>query len=96
VYSALYLRDRTAQNFIRGVARKCNITGSLLIEVIGFPKGNLYREFDDDSVRNLREEQNIVAKFQEVELPPALRTPLAVDTQILESYLNDGYELKGP
>lgn len=76
LYRAMYLRDRTVSSFLLGLAQKCGIPNSRIVEVKWVNENGHHITFDDDVVCSLKDGQSMIAEFREVEVPPMWRTPI--------------------
>jgi hypothetical protein len=91
------LKAHTLKNFLHGLATKCDISPSHIVEMAWVNSQGIHVRFDDESVCELANEQAMVAEFIEVEVPPAWRTSPSSDvdrTEIYRDHLDGGGPMK--
>ncbi|KAF2801989.1 uncharacterized protein BDZ99DRAFT_212259 [Mytilinidion resinicola] len=67
-YRAMYLKNRTREEFLYKLGTKCDVTLSQIIQTVRVNKLGLECIFDDAAVCDLAEGQDMVAEFQDIQL----------------------------
>lgn len=102
-YRAVYLMQRTLKDFVNGVALKCNVEPTQVVRTIHLNRAGLNILFDDESVRELPEGQDMRAEFHNLSPHPPLKrewdagpTDIQVDGDLTtaEDVQLTGYELR--
>ena len=72
-YKAVYLMQRTTQNLIASIARKCEVDPNHVIRTLRVNPKGLMISVDDDVVSALSEGQDMVVEFKEVDTTAGLK-----------------------
>jgi hypothetical protein len=101
-YRAVYLMQRTLRDLVQEVARKSGIEPNRVLQTVRI-KQSLHILFDDDTVQELPEGQDLIAEFHEIKpKSPTKRewdsgpTDIQVDGDIdvSQNVQTEGYELR--
>jgi hypothetical protein len=93
----------TLKDLVSGIARKCNIEATKILRTIRINSKGLNILFDDESVKELPEGQDMVAEFTEIRPNSPMRrewesasTEIQVDGDIdvATTVQSEGYELR--
>jgi hypothetical protein len=84
LYRAIYLRHLSAKNFLDCLAKKCEVAESQIVEAIMVNKDG-HHIFDDNIVSKFTDGQDMVVKFQEVELSQTKLSSLR-DIEVCSSF----------
>lgn len=102
-YRAIYLMQRTLKDLVNGIAMKCNVEATKVLRTIRINKQGLSIVFDDESVGELPEGQDMVAEFNEMRPHSPMKrewdagpTDIQVDGDIdvATTLQSEGYELR--
>jgi hypothetical protein len=106
-YRAVYLMQRTLNDFKNGIAAKWNLEATKILRILRVLDRGLQVEMDDDVVREMSEGQDIILEIAEVQndQPPSLKREweMSVDEIIVDSdnpsgtqnvVHSNGYELR--
>jgi hypothetical protein len=93
----------TLKDLINGIARKCNVEESKVLRTIRINKKGLNILFDDETVKEMPEGQDMVAEFTEIKPSSPMRrewdsgpTDVQVDgdAEVTDTLQSEGYELR--
>ncbi|TKA74666.1 hypothetical protein B0A49_05660 [Cryomyces minteri] len=102
-YRAIYLMQRTLKDLVHSVATKCNIEPTQIFRTVRVNRSGVTIFFDDESVRELPEGQDLVAEFTEVQPHAPMKrewdagpTDIQVDGDVgaVDAGNSAGYELR--
>jgi len=102
-HRAVYLMQRTLKDLVNGIAMKCGVEATKVLRTIRINKQGLNILFDDESVLELPEGQDMVAEFTEMRPKSPMRrewdsvpTEIQVDGDIdvANTMQSEGYELR--
>jgi hypothetical protein len=102
-YRAIYLMQPTLKDLINGIAMKCNVEATKVLRTIRINKQGLNILFDDETVKELPEGQDMVAEFNEIHPSSPMRrewdsgpSDIQVDGDIdvATTVQSEGYELR--
>lgn len=102
-YRAMYLMQRTLDDFVRAVASKCDIDATAVLRIVRINRQGLNILFDDECIAQLPEGQDMTAEFAEIKSQTPFKREWdagPTDTQIdgdfgpTENSRSSGYELK--
>jgi hypothetical protein len=88
LYREIYVHHDTAGDFLHSLAKKCNMSRYQIVEVSRMSTYGDRLCFDDSAVEEVAGEQDMVAKFEEIEAPSTL-WPLLPSANAL-CYVNGG------
>jgi hypothetical protein len=102
-YRAVYLMQPTLKDLINGIAMKCNIEATKVLRTIRINGKGLNILFDDETVKELPEGQDMVAEFTEIRPSSPMRrewdsAPADIqvdgDMDVATTVQSEGYELR--
>ncbi|KAI9685446.1 MAG: hypothetical protein M1822_004577 [Bathelium mastoideum] len=102
-YRAIYLMQRTLNDFVAAIASKCNIDPAAVMRTIRVNRQGLNILFDDQCIVELPEGQDLTAEFTEVKSQTPIKrewdagpTDIQIDSDVdpTENSKSLGYELK--
>jgi len=102
-YRAVYLMQRTLKDLVNGIAMKCDVEATKVLRTLRINKQGLNIIFDNESVEELPEGQDMVAEFNEIRPKSPMRrewdagpTDVQVDGDIdvATTIQSEGYELR--
>ncbi|KAE9993733.1 hypothetical protein EG327_003495 [Venturia inaequalis] len=70
LHFAVYLKSRTLDEFIQLIANRCNMLSHQILRTIRIDKTGVEMAFNDTMVRQIMEEQVMIAEFRDIGLPP--------------------------
>jgi len=76
-YKAVYLMERTVRDLITSIANKCSVERDRVARIIRINPKGLKIMVDDDVVRELREGQDMIVDFHEVDGAPNFKQEVA-------------------
>lgn len=101
-YRAVYVMQRTLRHLVQEVARKSGIEPNRVLQTVRI-KQSMHILFDDDTVQELPEGQDLIAEFQEIKPKSPMKrewdsgpTDIQVDGDInvSQNVQTEGYELR--
>jgi len=102
LYRAVYLMQKTLRDLVQEVARKSGIEPNRILQTVRI-KQSLHILFDNDTVQELPEGQDMIAEFQEIKPQSPMKrewdsgpTDVQVDGDIdvSQNVQTEGYELR--
>lgn len=70
-YRALYLKERTLDNFLLLLTSKCGIDMSAVVQVTRVNASGVESLVEDDMIQAVAEEQDLLAEFEQLDLTHA-------------------------
>ena len=95
--------QRTLKDLVNEISRKANVEPSKVLQTVRINSKGLHIMFDDDTVRELPEGQDMIAEFQVAQSPSPMKrewdsgpTDIQVDgdADVIENVQSEGYDLR--
>jgi len=103
LYRAIYIMQRTLTDLVNGIATKSNIEPSKVLRTIRINKQGINILFDDETVVELPEGQDMIAEFKDIRPESPVKrewdsgpTDIQVDgdLDVIHTVQSEGYELR--
>lgn len=77
LHFAIYIRSRTLNEFMQLIANKCNLPSHQILRTVRVDETGAELVFNDIMVRQIMNEQAMIAEFRDIGLPPDLHPSFA-------------------